>query len=108
MSDNSKQRKFQYNYYQLLLLFTFIPVIVITNTCLSVFKFPILGGYELFLDNCIGQATSCIPGHEPSLYLRVCCINTNLGKTVHIRENNHMKIILCPSVKPHSCSSIMT
>ena len=40
---------------------------------------------------------------EPSLYLRVCCVNSNLGQTVHMRENNSSKVILCPSVRPHSC-----
>ena len=40
---------------------------------------------------------------EPSLYLRVCCVTNNLGQTVHIRENNHKKIIVCPSVRLHSC-----
>ena len=40
---------------------------------------------------------------EPSLYLRVCCVNSNLGQTVRMRENNHKKIIVCPSVRPHSC-----
>ena len=40
---------------------------------------------------------------EPSLYLRVCCVTSNLGQTVRMRENNSSKVILCPSVRPHSC-----
>ena len=42
---------------------------------------------------------------EPSLYLRVCCVNSNLGKTVRIRENNREKIMICPSVRINSCPS---
>ena len=41
--------------------------------------------------------------HGLSLYLRVCCVNSNLGKTIKMRENNNKKIIICPPVKPHSC-----
>ena len=41
--------------------------------------------------------------HGLSLYLRVCCVNSNLGQTVHMRENNSNKHILCPSVRPLSC-----
>ena len=41
--------------------------------------------------------------HQPSLYLRVCCVNSNLGQTVRMRENNHKKIIICPSVRPQPC-----
>ena len=37
---------------------------------------------------------------EPSLYLRVCCVTSNLGQTVRMRENNREKIIVCPSVRP--------
>ena len=40
---------------------------------------------------------------EPSLYLRVCCVTSNLGQTVHMRENNNVKIIVCPSVRLQSC-----
>ena len=41
--------------------------------------------------------------HGLSLYLRVCCVNSNLGQTVKMRENNHKKIIICPPVRPYSC-----
>ena len=41
--------------------------------------------------------------HQPPLYLRVCCVNSNLGQTVRMRENNSSKVILCPLVRPRSC-----
>ena len=41
--------------------------------------------------------------HQPSLYLRVCCVNSNLGQTVRMREKNHKKIIICPSERPQPC-----
>ena len=47
--------------------------------------------------------TNCGAQHGLSLYLRVCCVNSNLGQTVHMRENNSNKHILCPSVRPRSC-----
>ena len=50
------------------------------------------------------MATTSGAQHGLSLYLRVCCVNSNLGQTVKMRENNHKKIIVCPSVKPHSCT----
>ena len=49
------------------------------------------------------MATNCGAQHGLSLYLRVCCVNSNLGQTVHMRENNSNKHILCPSVRPRSC-----
>ena len=49
------------------------------------------------------MATTSGAQHGLSLYLRVCCVNSNLGQTVHMRENNSNKYILCPSVKPRSC-----
>ncbi|XP_019859487.1 PREDICTED: ficolin-2-like isoform X1 [Amphimedon queenslandica] len=41
--------------------------------------------------------------HEPSLYLRVCCIISNLGQTVTIRGIGKTRYILCPKVQPKSC-----
>ena len=41
--------------------------------------------------------------HQPSLYLRVCCVNSNLGQTVRMKENNREKIIICPSERPQTC-----
>ena len=49
------------------------------------------------------MATTSGAQHGLSLYLRVCCANSNLGQTVHMRENNREKIIICPSVRPLSC-----
>ena len=40
---------------------------------------------------------------EPLLYLRVCCVTSNLGLTVHMRENNNVMIIVCPSVRLQTC-----
>ena len=50
------------------------------------------------------MTTDCnTTGAGLSLYLRVCCVNSNLGKNIHMRENNCNKHILCPPVRPHSC-----
>ena len=49
------------------------------------------------------MATTSGAQHGLSLYLRVCCVNSNLGQGVHMRENNSNKYILCPSVRPRSC-----
>ena len=49
------------------------------------------------------MATTSGAQHGLSLYLRVCCVNSNLGQTVKMRENNRKKIIICPSVRPLSC-----
>ena len=49
------------------------------------------------------MATTSGAQHGLSLYLRVCCVNSNLGQTVHMRENNREKIIICTPVIPHSC-----
>lgn len=38
-----------------------------------------------------------------SPYLKVCCVNSNLGQTVEMRGSNHKKLIICPSVRLHSC-----
>ena len=58
--------------------------------------------------NVKGEGSHCMAAtrgaqHGISLYLRVCCVNSNLEQTVHMRENNREKIIRCPPVKPHSC-----
>ena len=53
-----------------------------------------------------GEGSYCTAStgyHQPSLYLRVCCVNSNLGQTVRMRENNREKIIICPSVRPQTC-----
>ena len=54
-----------------------------------------------------GEGSHCMATsgaqHGLSLYLRVCCVNSNLGQTVHMREDNSNKYILCPFVRPCSC-----
>uniref|UniRef100_A0A1X7ULS4 Fibrinogen C-terminal domain-containing protein n=1 Tax=Amphimedon queenslandica TaxID=400682 RepID=A0A1X7ULS4_AMPQE len=40
-----------------------------------------------------------------SLYLRVCCVVSNLGQSVTIREPGANKYILCPKIRPKSCPS---
>ena len=52
--------------------------------------------------HCMATTTSGAQ-HGLSLYLRVCCVNSNLGQGVKMRENNSNKHILCPSVRPRSC-----
>ena len=43
-------------------------------------------------------------GHQPSLYLRVCCHPFNRGKSFKIQdEMSHINYILCPSAPPTSC-----
>ena len=43
-------------------------------------------------------------GHQPSLYLRVCCHPFNRGKSFKIQDEiGHKNYILCPSVPPTSC-----
>ena len=41
--------------------------------------------------------------HQPSLYLRTCCIISNLGQAVTIRGIDTTRYILCPKVQPKSC-----
>ncbi|XP_019856153.1 PREDICTED: uncharacterized protein LOC109584756 [Amphimedon queenslandica] len=43
--------------------------------------------------------------HKPSLYIRTCCIISNLGQTVTIRRIGITRYILCPKVRPKSCPS---
>ena len=55
-----------------------------------------------------GEGSYCMANcsgykHEPSLYLRVCCIISNLGQTVTIRGISKTRYILCPNVQPKSC-----
>ena len=49
------------------------------------------------------MATTSGAQHGLSLYLRVCCVNSNLGQGAKMRENNINKYITCPSVRPLSC-----
>ena len=54
-----------------------------------------------------GEGSYCMAStgykHQPSLYLRVCCISSNLGQTVTIRGIGTTRYILCPKVQPKSC-----
>ena len=58
--------------------------------------------------------------HTPSLYHQYCCLPANYGNTIKLRENNHIKIIFCPTAglsltlcyslgiyKHHSCSEVL-
>ena len=38
-----------------------------------------------------------------SLYQRVCCVNSNLGRSHTINGNGITQYILCPKVTPKSC-----
>ena len=52
------------------------------------------------------MSTDCTSqGHSGSflLYLRVCCVIDNLGRTATIKENGINRYILCPRVQPKSC-----
>ena len=40
---------------------------------------------------------------QPTLYMRVCCLVNNVGKTVRMREGYRLKIIICPSVLLDKC-----
>ena len=54
-----------------------------------------------------GEGSHCMAttsGALISLYQRVCCVNSNLGQTFHMRVNNREKIIICNPVKPYSCT----
>ena len=41
-----------------------------------------------------------------SLYLRVCCVVSNLGQSVTIREPGINRYILCPKVRSKLCPGI--
>ena len=52
--------------------------------------------------------------YPPSLYRQYCCIPGNNGKTIKVKENNCIKIIMCPtaglpqtSCQAHSCSEFL-
>ena len=42
-----------------------------------------------------------------SVYLRVCCVINNLGRSHTIKGNGFTQYILCPTVQPKSCSGIV-
>ena len=46
-------------------------------------------------------------GHQTSLYLQICCLPFNRGKSFIIQdEMSHINYILCPSIPPTSCPLI--
>ena len=58
--------------------------------------------------------------HAPSLYHQYCCLSANNGNTIKLRENNHVKIVVCPKAglpktlcnslgiyNDHSCSEVL-
>ena len=50
------------------------------------------------------MATDCsTTGSGLSLYLRVCCVNSNLGRSHTVKGNGITRYILCPKVRPKSC-----
>ena len=53
---------------------------------------------------CMADCTSLLTPRPPSLYEQYCCIPSNSGKTFTVKEKNQVKIILCPSTIPRSCS----
>ncbi|XP_019860589.1 PREDICTED: uncharacterized protein LOC109588927 [Amphimedon queenslandica] len=59
------------------------------------------GSYCMSTD-CTNQGTS----GSFSLYLRVCCVMDNLGRSFTIKGNGISRYILCPRVLPKSCQSV--
>ena len=69
----------------------------------------------------VHASTVCLTGyHAPSLYHQYCCLPANNGNTIKLRENNHVKIIVCPTAglpktlcnslgiyNHHSCSEVL-
>ena len=48
----------------------------------------------------------CTTGYQsPSLYLRLCCVNSNLGQTFTVEKNRIRQYIFCPMVLPNYCPS---
>ena len=57
---------------------------------------------------CMADCTSELTQRPPSLYEQYCCNDNNTGKTFKIRQNNVLKIILCPDNSPISCEMYRT
>uniref|UniRef100_A0A1X7TNK4 Fibrinogen C-terminal domain-containing protein n=1 Tax=Amphimedon queenslandica TaxID=400682 RepID=A0A1X7TNK4_AMPQE len=60
-----------------------------------------------------GQGSHCMADctgykHESSLYIRVCCIISNLGQTIRMREGRVKTIMVCPDVRPQACPPVLT
>ena len=41
--------------------------------------------------------------HQPSLFMRTCCISSNLGQAFSIQETGITQYIFCPNEYPKSC-----
>ena len=81
----------QYEGFVFLLLFTLILIIPV---CCS--------------STCMSDCTSELTQRPPSLYEQYCCNDNNTGKAFKIRQNNVLKIILCPDNSPISCEMYRT
>lgn len=57
---------------------------------------------------CMVDCTSQITPHPPSPYEQYCCNNSNSGKTIKRRENNRVKVNICPSKMPNSCQRFLS
>ena len=57
---------------------------------------------------CMADCTSELTQRPPSLYEQYCCNDNNTGKAFKIRQNNVLKIILCPDNSPISCEMYRT
>ena len=57
---------------------------------------------------CMADCTSELTQRPPSLYEQFCCNDNNTGKAFKIRQNNVLKIILCPDNSPISCEMYRT
>ena len=55
---------------------------------------------------CMTDCSGLLTPRSPSLYEQYCCIPSNNGKTFTVKENNRVKIIICPSTLkiPTTCS----
>ena len=56
-----------------------------------------------------GEGSYCMAStgykHEPSLYIRTCCIISNLGQAFSVKETGITQYILCPNEYPKSCTT---
>ena len=56
---------------------------------------------------CMADCTGLLTPRPSSLYEQYCCIPSNNRKTFTVKENDQVKMILCPSTIPTSCSKYM-
>ena len=54
----------------------------------------------------IDQDFSRCPKRPLPLHNKVCCLVNNVGKTIHMKENNQLNIVICPAIQPRNCPSI--